>query len=169
MALGSLSELDEYSRHRQFPSAWDEVEWGRVFWNEDDDLDGALRELLRSATHSIFGAVNLGSGDIALIEALINRLSDPDVYVQLLVEGAEAATIAVPAVAPWSNASVVRGPGEYRWRCIFVIDASDVVTGSGEDLVVIRDPTFAAYYQAHLAREHTQALALLAHHHQEAV
>jgi hypothetical protein len=164
VALGSLSELDEYNRHRQFPSAWDEVEWGRAFWNDEDDLDGALRELLRSATHSIFGAVNLGSGDIALIEALINRLSDPDVYVQLLVEGAEAPSL---VLTDWSNASIVRGPGEYRWRCIFVIDACDVVTGSGEDLVVLRDPTFAAYYQAHLSREHTRALNLLAHHHQE--
>lgn len=155
MALDSLSELDHYSRSGAFPAPWDDVDWGRPFVAPEDDISGALAELVRSAGESLFLAtrsLTAESYDAEFVGAVLNRLTDPDCYVQLTA-GALPDWMPPP---PLPNSSVAIGEGFVLE--IMVIDATDIVL-TGHGLVVLRDPTFAAWFQARLAQVHTRVLA----------
>lgn len=158
MALDSLSELDRFNHRGRFPAAWEDVDWGRAFFG-DDDIAGVLLALVHSAAHSLFGALDMtvGAGYSEGLEmALVNRLSDEGSYVELTLDGARDSLL-----RPWPGNSVALGANELSGHKCLVVDSTDVVTGqtwAGSGLVVIRDPTFAAYHQARLSQLHTRVL-----------
>jgi hypothetical protein len=154
VALSSLDELDHFSRTGSFSPAWDDVDWGRAFVPPEDDVSGALVELVRSAGESLFLAcpdlsINSHDGDFGA--ALVNRLSDDVCYVQLT-----AGTRPEWITGSWPLSSVAVGEG-FTLE-LMVVDATDVVLLGG-GLVVVRDPTFAAFFQARMSQLHSRVLA----------
>lgn len=152
MALDDLSELDRYRRRSAFPPGWDDDhDWGRVFFAPEDNLDGALYEMVRSAQDSLFIALRSLDPRSFLFASLVSKTDDERCHVQITVGS---------GVPPGEGFAV--GSPELIIQAA-VVDATDVVTGSADwstgltsgDLLVVRDPAWAALYLASLSALHT--------------
>jgi hypothetical protein len=165
MALEDLSDLDRYRRRNGFPPGWEEDrDWGRVFFAPDDNVTGALVELVQSARDSLFIAyASIGYSPLdAVVQA---KLNDDRCFVQFTLGQCEPFALGPTAIAPAVAVAGLTNP--YQIVQAAVIDSTDVLTGSAYwpdgatsgDLVVIRDPAWVALYQASLVALHAHVLA----------
>jgi hypothetical protein len=153
VALDDLSELDRYRRFGSFPPGWEEDrDWGRVFFAPQDNLAGALYEMVRSAQDSLFIAMRSMENS-----ELVQLVYGKNCYTQVtLGEGIGDYAL--------SDGWAAGSPNLIQAA---VIDGTDVVTGSADwssgpgsgDLVVVRDPAWAAFYMASLSAMHSLALS----------
>lgn len=177
MALGSLTLLDKYKKAPFVPSY---PENARTFYSPVDDVHGALKLLLGSATKSLV-ILMYGFDDRELSAAIQEKLNAEHIYVQMSLDSSQASGIAEKAIlATWGNDlignSIAIGQSELHaimHMKLVIIDGLDVVTGStnwstgGEtrqdnQMTVLRDPYIAAEARARADIIHDSMLKALA-------
>ncbi len=133
MALPDLSALARYRNRGPWPPGYPSDRL--TFWAPDDDLHGALLEMIRSASRSLVVAM-YGFDDDELAAALHAKLDDPGVYVSLTLDSSQAAGVhekAILAKAAFPSNSVAVGQSEKHRIMhlkVLVVDGADLVTGS---------------------------------------
>lgn len=176
MALTDLSALAVHRKRGPWPPRWPADTY--TFWAPEDDLHGALADIIRSATHSLVVAM-FGFADDELAAALHEKLDDERCYVSLTLDSTQAAGVhekAILAKAAFPSNSVAIGQSEkhriMHLKCVLV-DGTDRVTGStnwstaGEslqdnELTIVRDPVLAADARAKIDLIHETMLTAAA-------
>lgn len=177
MALGSLSDLDTFKAAPFCPGY---PPGARTFYSPVDNVHGALKALLGSATKSLVVAM-YGYDDMELNAAIQHQLDAAHIYVQLTLDSTQAAGAAEKTIlSTWKHDqignSVAIGrseKGDIMHLKMVIVDGLDVVTGStnwstgGESkqdnqLTVIRDALVAAEARARLDVIHDGCLKQMA-------
>lgn len=175
MALPDLTALDKHAPDGILPgqSATD-----RVFFAGHDDVHGVLLDMIASATRSLVVAM-YGFADPELAAALMHKLSDDKVFVQLTLDSSQAAGAherEILAANAFPSNFVAIGRSEFSAIMhlkVLIVDGVDVVSGStnwstgGEtkqsnELRVTRDPAMAARYRAYVDVVHQHMLQAVA-------
>ena len=159
MALADLTMLDQF-KNSAFPQGYPSI--ARTFYSPVDDVHGALKALLQSATKSVVVSM-YGYDDAELNGVLQNQLSSEHIFVQLSLDSTQAAgAVEEGLLKLWQNDgagnSIAIGhseKGAIMHLKLAIVDGLDVITGStnwstsGESkqdnqLTVIRDAVVAA-------------------------
>lgn len=174
MALDSLDELDRFKRSvSPYSTAGHPVE-SRMLYSPVDDVHGALKALLTSATHSLVVAM-YGYDDDELAAIIGKHLGDGRVFVQLTLDSSQAGGVHEKAILaqrdyPANSVAIGRSEkGAIMHLKMAVIDGIDVISGStnwstsGEtkqdnQLMVTRDPVMAAEARTRIDIIHTAML-----------
>jgi len=184
MALDSLTALDVHKAVPYPPGYPDDA---RTFYSPVDDVHGALKDVIGSATKSLVIAM-YGYDDAEIDGVVRSKLNDDHVYVQMILDSSQAGAKSEEAILQgWHNdkpgnsvaigsADVAIGrseKGAIMHMKIAIIDGVDIVTGStnwsfgGEhsqdnQLTVIRNPVVAAEARARVDVIHDVMLKQMA-------
>lgn len=169
MSLPDLASLDQY-KTGGFPA--DYLPMVRTWYSPVDDVHGALRDVVASATQSLTIAM-YGFDDDELTDIIKAKLADPTIVVQLTLDSSQAGGVherEILARESYPASSVAIGRSE-RGQIMHLKEVVvDVITGStnwsnsGEALqdnamVLIRDRAIAHEATTRIAGIHHHMLA----------